>query len=262
MNIIKRELKANLKSFIIWALALSVIFLTASTEFEAYYGNEEIMEAMRTFEQLFLALGVSIEDMTTPKGFLVLVSIYIYLPLSIYAGLLGSGIISKEEKDKTAEFLFTMPTSRTRVITAKLIVSIFYIVLLDLVAVGINILAYSRFDLTSDFYQFTLYLWLGVLLTELIFLSIGMLLSSVLYQYKLSGSITIGLLISTFMVSMLIGFVDEAEFLQYITPFQFFPAEKMATSTFELIYLLLTFILVVSSIYGLYYFYKKRDLTI
>ncbi len=262
MNIIKRELKANLKSFIIWAVALSVIFLTASTEFEAYYGNEDIIEAMKTFEQLFAALGVSIEDMTTPKGFLVLVSIYIYLPLSIYAGLLGSGIISKEEKDKTAEFLFTMPTSRRRVITAKLIVSIIYIILLDIVAIGINIFAYSRFELSSDFYQFTLYLWLGVLITELIFLSIGMFLSSVLNQYKLSGSITIGILISTFMISMLIGFVEEAEFLQYITPFQFFPAEKMANTSFEFVYLLITFVIVCSSIGGLYYFYQKRDLTI
>jgi len=262
VNIVKRELKANLKSFIIWAVALSVIFLTASTEFEAYYNNDEIMEAMKTFEQLFMALGVRVEDMTTPKGFLVLVSIYIYLPLSIYAGLLGSGIIAKEEKDKTAEFLFTMPASRARVITAKLFVAIVYIILLDLVAIGINIIAYSRFALSSDFYQFTLYLWIGVFFTELIFLSIGLFLSSVLNQHKLSGSLTIGILISTFMISMLIGFVEEAQFLKYITPFQYFPAEKMVNTSFEFIFLLMTVMIVIPAIYGLYYFYQKRDLTI
>jgi len=262
MNIIRREIKANLKSFIIWSLALCFIFLAASTEFEAYYGNTDIIEAMQSFESLFSALGASIQDMTTPQGFLALVSFYIYLPLSVYAGLLGSAIISKEEKDKTAEFLFTMPTSRTRVITSKLIVSIGYIILLDIVAVGINIIAYYRYNLDADFYQFVLYLWIGVLLTEAIFLAIGMFLSSVLRQHKLSGSITIAILISTFMISMLIGFVEQAEFLQYITPFQYFKAEQMSAGTFELIYILLTIGIIGCSIFGLYYFYKKRDLSI
>ena len=255
-------MKANLKSFIIWSVALAAIFFAASTEFEAYYGNTDIIEAMKTFEPLFDALGGSIQNMTTPTGYLVLVSFYIYLPLSVYAGLLGSGIISKEEKDKTAEFLFTMPTSRAHVITAKLMVSIGYILLLDLVAVGVNVFAYSRFDLTSDFYQFALYLWIGVLLTEFIFLAIGMFLSSILKQHKLSGSITIAILISTFMISMLIGFVEEAAFLKYFTPFQYFPADKMSNGTFGFIYLLLTLFIVGGSIFGLYFFYRKRDLSI
>ena len=262
MNIIRREFKANFKSFLIWSGALFVIFFAASTEFEAYYNNDEIVEAMATFEALFQALGVEISNMTTPKGFLALVSVYIYLPLSIYAGLLGSNIISKEEKDKTAEFLFTMPVSRTKVLVSKFLVALTYILLIDLVAVGVNILAYARFDLDRDFFEFTIYLTLGVFLTELIFLSLGFLLASVLNQYKLSGGIMIGFLMASFMVSMLIGFVEEADFLKYLTPFQYFPADKMMKGSFDLIFLFLTFLVSASSIGGLFYFFKKRDLFI
>jgi len=262
MNIVKREFRANLKGFLIWSGALMLIFLTASTEFEAYHNNPDIVEAMATFEALFQALGVEVQNMTTPKGFLALVSIYIYLPLSIYAGLLGSNIISKEEKDKTAEFLFTMPVSRNKVLHSKLFVALVYIILINLVAVGVNILAYVRFDLTSDFYEFALYLSLGVFLTQLIFLSIGMFLSSILKQYKLSGSITIGFLIASFMVSMLIGFVDKADFLKYLTPFEFFPADKMMNGDFDLIFLAMTILLTLLGFTGLYYYYKKRDLTL
>lgn len=262
MNIIKREFRANLKSFLIWSGALIVIFFTASTEFEAYHNNPDIVEAMKTFESLFQALGVEVQNMTTPKGFLALVSIYIYLPLSIYAGLLGSNIISKEEKDKTAEFLFTMPVSRTKVLHSKLLVALVYIVLIDLVTIGVNILAYSRFDLGSDFFEFTIYLALGVFLTEILFLSIGMFLSSILNQYKLSGGITIGFLIASFMISMLIGFVDKADFLMYITPFQFFPADKMMEGVFEPIFLVITVLFTSLGFAGLYYYYRRRDLTI
>ena len=115
MNIIKRELKANIKSLIIWALSLSSLYFVASIEFNAFAGDQAIADAMAQFETIFQALGTASSDMTTPEGFLSILSIYIYLPLAIYSGLLGSGIIAKEEQNKTAEYLFTLPVSRRKV---------------------------------------------------------------------------------------------------------------------------------------------------
>ena len=81
MNIIIREIKANLKAFIIWGLSLSALLLVASTEFSAFAGDPAIGEAMAQFEVMFQALGSSAADMTKPEGFLSILSIYIYLPL-------------------------------------------------------------------------------------------------------------------------------------------------------------------------------------
>ena len=63
----------------------------------------EIQEFMDSplFQQFYGALGAGNVNIMTPEGFLSLLSIYIYLPLAIHAGLLGAGIISKEEKNKT-----------------------------------------------------------------------------------------------------------------------------------------------------------------
>ena len=262
MNIIKRELKANFKSFLIWGISLVSIYLVASIEFEGLHGDPAIADAMAQFEALFQALGTSSADMTTPEGYLSILSIYIYLPLAIYSGLLGSGIISKEEKDKTAEYLFTLPITRKKVITNKLIVAIIYSLAIDIFIVFGCYLAFIRFNPEPIFFTFLFNLSIGVFLTELIFLSVGVALSSVLKQYKLSGSITISILISTFMLSFLIGFVEELDFLKYLSPFSYFNSASMLDSSFAISYILITILIVASGISTLLYFYPKRDLYI
>lgn len=262
MNIIIRELKANLKSFLIWGLSLVGLYLVASIEFSAFAGDETIVDAMAEFEDLFRALGSASADMTTPQGFLSILSIYIYLPLAIYSGLLGSGIISKEEKNKTAEYLFTLPISRQRVITSKLIVAFIYTLLINLLVIFGCYLAFIRFNPEPIFYTFLFNLSVGVLLTQLIFLSIGVALSSVIKQYKLSGAITIGIMIATFMLNILIGFVEELDFLKYISPFNYFNSANMLASNFEISFVIISLGIIVAGISTLLLFYPKRDLYI
>jgi len=262
MNIILRELKANLLSLIIWLVSLIVLFFAASTEFEAFNGNPDIQQAMAEFEIIFQALGTASADLTTPEGYLSLLSIYIYLPLAIYSGLLGSGIISKEEKNKTAEYLFTLPVSRNKVILSKLIASIIYTVVINVFVVISLMFIFGRFGADQVFYTFVINLGIGVLATQLIFLSIGAVLSSFLKHYKRSGSLTIAILIFTYMLNMLIGFVEELDFLKYITPFKYFSAADMLSGDFYLSFILITIGIIGGCFTGLFYFYKKRDLYI
>jgi len=123
MNIIKHEFKANFIALILWTFSLIIIIFLVSFEFEIFQGNLEIQEFMDSplFQQFYGALGAGNVNIMTPEGFLSLLSIYIYLPLAIHAGLLGAGIISKEERNKTAEYLFTLPVSRKRILAAKFI---------------------------------------------------------------------------------------------------------------------------------------------
>lgn len=262
MNIIFRELRSNLKSFLIWGISLVSIYFVASIEFEAFAGSETIANAMDKFEALFTAIGAASTDMTTPEGFLSILSIYIFLPTSIYSGLLGSGIISKEEKDKTAEYLFTLPISRKQVITSKLIVAILYSLLLDVVIILGCLLAFNRFNPDAIFYTFLQNLSVGVFLTQMLFLSIGVALSSVLKQYKLSGAINVTFLISSYMIMILIGFVEELDFLKFASPFNYYSSENMLASNFEFSYLIITASVIFTGISILYIFYPKRDLYI
>ena len=147
MNIIKRELRANLKALVIWALSLTAILALASTEFGVFLDNPDIVEAMTQFDDMMVAIGGSISNMNTPEGFLSLMSIYLYLPVSIYGALLGSSIISKEERDKTAEYLYTLPITRNQVLARKIIAALIYQVLFVSYVILACIVIYLRYDI-------------------------------------------------------------------------------------------------------------------
>jgi ABC-2 type transport system permease protein len=235
----------------------------ATIEFETYAGNQEILDAMASFEGLFQALGASVSDITTPEGFISIVSLYIYLPLSIYSGLLGSNIISKEEKDKTAEYLFTLPVKRDQVIRSKLIVSLFYSLLFNILLLSVVCVSYLRFDRSDQYFSFLFNLSIGVFLTQIIFLGLGMILSSALKEYKKSGGITVAALISTFMLSMLITMVDgKLDFIKFLIPFSYFPANEMLAGDFNIFYIIISIGVFISTTTATFIFYKKRDLYI
>ncbi len=262
MNIIKRELKANLKSLIIWMISLVLIAYAASFEFEAFVGNPEILEALASFEQMFVMFGIEITDLATPEGFLSVVSLYFYIPLAIYAGLLGSSIIAKEERDKTAEYLFTLPIKREQVLISKLIVAVAYICLITIgLAVGI-VVSYLRFETTEAFYQFVLFMSFGLMMTQLIFMSLGMFLAAILKDYKKSGALTLGYVLGSYLLFILIGLTDKIAFLRFFTPFKYFEVSDMIKGTIRIEYLMLSVILIGLCVFGLFKFYKKRDLYI
>ena len=262
MNIILHELKSNLKGFIIWTVSLGLLFWMASFEYEFMANSEDIAAAMESFDFLFEALAGTVIDITTPEGYLSLVSIYIYLPLAIYSGLLGSNIIAIEERDRTAEYLFTLPVKREKVILGKVIVSFFYTIIINASLLTITYYAFGQLGTSNAYDSFVFNLAAGVLITQIIFLSLGMVASALLRQYKKSGSITIGILMGTFMLNVLIGLTDKIDFLKYLTPFKYFSVDLMLNGDFQLQFILISSLIVTGSIFSLFYFYKKRDLYI
>jgi len=101
MNIVKREFRYNLKSLIIWISAMFLLSFVYSYEFSAFASSPEILEYLDGFAESFQWLGVEFQNIIEPTGFVALISLYYYIPFSIYSGLLGSSIISKEERAKT-----------------------------------------------------------------------------------------------------------------------------------------------------------------
>lgn len=262
MNIIFHELKCNLKALIIWVVALSLLFYVASFEYEAFATNELINQYLDSFEPFFRALAGMSVDINTPEGYLSLVSLYIYLPLAIYSGLLGSNIISKEERDKTAEFLFSLPVTRFKVLFSKLFVTVFYSVVINVSVLLVTYYSFGRLGTNEIYDSFVLNIGIGTFIIQLIFMSLGMGLSATLKHYKKSSGITIEILIGTFMLHILIGLTDKIDFLKYFTPFKYFGANLMIDGDFKLVFIILSVILITTGIVTLFTFYRRRDLYI
>ena len=58
---------------------------------------------------------------------------------AFYAALCAVSILSKEEKDKTAEFLLTHPVGRKRIITEKLIAVLIQITVLNIIIYALSV---------------------------------------------------------------------------------------------------------------------------
>ncbi len=118
MNMFLHELKAYRKSTIVWTCALvavSILFLSLFPSFSKDVAEfNKILESFP--EGVRKALGISIDTISTFIGFYSYVFLYIVLCGSIQAMNLGVSILSKEVREKTADFLLTKPVTRMQVV--------------------------------------------------------------------------------------------------------------------------------------------------
>ena len=93
-------------------------------------------------------------NLTTITGFYGVMFAYFSLIATISAAMWGSDIISKEERDKTVEFLLTLPVTRSKVVTAKTLAALVNCIGLLLITWGASIVFSAKYNPGGDFYSF------------------------------------------------------------------------------------------------------------
>ena len=121
MNIFFRELKANLKSLLIWSGVLMLFVLLVTAKFSAFYNDPMMLKMVDAMPKAMIdAMSMRGFNPTTLDGFFGILFIYFALMGGIAAAMWASDSISKEERDKTVEFSLVLPVSRSRVITVSI----------------------------------------------------------------------------------------------------------------------------------------------
>ena len=264
MNIFLRELKANLRSLIIWGIIVILLVVVGIAKFSAYYNNPEMLAILDSLPPAMLsAFSISAFNLTTVTGFFGIMVTYFGLILSIAAAMWGSSIISKEERDKTVEFSLTLPVTRARLITAKTAAMVVDCLILLLVTWGITLISAQQYHPDNEFYRFVAIGMLSFLFLQMIFLALGILLGCVLKKHKQSGSLAVWLLLGTYFLSILVGLNKDLDFLKYLTPFKYFdPAQMLRESRLEITFVVLSVAIITACMAGAYTSYAKRDLYI
>lgn len=264
MNIFFRELRANLKSLIIWCV-ISLLFVAVGfSKFSAYEGNPELLAVLDGIPPAMLAaFNLNAFNLTTITGFYGVMFTYFALILSIAAVMWGSDIITKEERDKTVEFALTLPVRRSKVITGKLFAALVYCIVLLLFTGAAVLLNATQYQTDNEFYQFVAISMLALLLLQLIFLAIGIFLGCAMKQYKRASSAALAILLGTYFVSVVAGLSKDLDFLKYFTPFKYFDAaELLHNSGIGGVYVALSIGIVAVCLVGAYVTYSRRDLYI
>ena len=264
MNIFVRELKANLRSLLIWG-GIVILFVTIGiSKFSAYEGNPEMLAVLDEMPPALLsAFNMQAFNLTTLSGFFGVMFTYFALILSIAAAMWGSDIISKEERDKTVEFSLTLPVTRSRLVTAKTLAALVNCIGLLLITGGASLVSAAQYQPDSEFYGFLRLCMLAIFIMQLIFLAVGIFLGCAMKRYKRASSVAVSLLLGTYFLSVISGLNENLEFLKYFSPFKYFDAgEFFHEARFDTTFLLLSAVIIVVSMAGASYTYARRDLYI
>ena len=217
---IKRELKVNLKSFIIWTSILIVMFLVVFLVYP-YIITDDTMknldEMMEVFPpELLKAFNMDLASINTAYGWLKSEGfMFVLLIIGIYSSMLGFNIVSKEEYDKTIEYLGSLPIKRSTILKNKIIVSFIYMISIVLI---IGLFNYIALLISGDFNQKE-YLLLSItpIFIALPLFSLNLFISTILKKSKKSYGISLGLVFLFYMITVLSELSTKVEFLKYFS---------------------------------------------
>ena len=218
MTIVKHELRQGRTAFLLWTGAIGFLLAVCIFLFPEMKGE------MDSVSSLFSSMGAFTAAFGMDRlNFGSLVGYYaiecgnvLGLGGAFYASRCAVGILSKEEKDRTAEFLLTHPVSRGRVVSEKLLSVLIRIAALNGVVWLLSVGSIAAIGEAVPWKELNL-LHLAYFLLQVELAGICFSISAFVRR----GSLGIGLGIAAIMyfLNLIANITDTASFLRYITPF-------------------------------------------
>lgn len=261
---LKRELKVNLKSFLIWTILVIVLYLLVFAIYPSISSNENIKMIDQMVEifppEVIKAFNMDIASIDTAFGWLKTEGfVFILLIVGAYSAIMGSSILLKEENDKTIEYLNSLPITRNRIITSKILTAITYIVLMILLITIANFIgiAYNGDFNKKEF----LLLSVTPIFPSILLFAICLFISTFTHKTKKTLGISLGLVFVSYIFQMISGISEEVEFLKYASVFTLADIRNVITDV-ELNPMLIAIMFILTTIFLVltYYRYNKKEL--
>ena len=229
MTLVKHELRQGKTSFLIWTASIGFLLVICIFLFPEMKGQmDNVNDMFASMGSFTAAFGMDRLNFGTLAGFYAVeCGNVLGLGGAFYAALCAVGILSKEEKDKTAEFLLTHPISRKRIVTEKLIAVLIQITSMNLLIYAFAVGSIAAIGETIPWKEISL-LHLAYYLLQLELAGICFGISAFLRK----GSAGVGLGIATMMyfLNLIANIAEVAEFLKYITPFGYCEGADIVSS--------------------------------
>ncbi len=217
-----RELKINLKSFIIWTFILIGLFLVVFLVYPSIVNSENmemIDEMMKMFpEEMLKAFNMDISTIDSAFGWLKTEGfVFVLLITGIYSGILGSNILLKEENDKTIEYLNSVPVTRKNIVLNKILCGLLYIILMIAI---IGIFNFIGLSLSGDFDRKS-YILLSItpIFSSIVIFAVCLFLSTFTHKTKKTLGISLGIVFASYFLNVISEIGESTEFLKYISIF-------------------------------------------
>jgi len=263
MNIFLHELQIQKKSFLFWCIGLFLLVFAGMTKYSGISASKgiDINSIMDQFPRVVLAvLGILGLNANSLDGYYAMMSFYSLICACIYASFLGSGTILREIMDKTQDFIFTKPYSRTYIILQKCLANIFLLTLFCLVNFISSILAVNSLSAKQDITLTITYFSVTVYIVALIFFFCSAFLSAIQKNAQKGASYGMYVFLITFLLGIISQMTDSTKFLRIFSPMRYFLPTQLLNHHISIPYLLVCLLFMILFCFGTFFSFQKKDL--
>ena len=260
MTLLKHELRQGRAALSIWTAAIGFLLTVCVLIFPEMKGEMEnlgdVFGSMGSFSDAF---GMDQLNFGTLVGFYAIeCGNVLGLGGAFYAAICAAGILSKEEKDGTAEFLLTHPISRRTVLIQKLAAILIQITVMNVV---VYLLSIGSMALIGEAVP-----WKEVNLMHLAYYCLQLELGGICFgvsAFLRKGSLGVGLGIAVmlYFANLISNMAEVAEGLRYITPFAYCDGADIVTNgNLDLLLLGIGFLFTAVGIGSAFWKYCRKDI--
>ncbi len=242
-SIILKELRLQRKLVLIWSFILILTAAFGGIEFKGLQNQMDMLEStVADFPRIVKILfGVNAFPISTPLGGYASMFYWYQLVLFALAVYIGFYIVSRDEKENYADFIYTKPYDRRTVLLSKgIVVLIINAVLAVLTAVGTVVFLVPFLTDGQSLIPYIVTSTIGVFLTQVIFSAVGMLFGSITGHFRkgmLGGFLV---LIVAYVISFSIEYAGNLDHLNFLSPVRYFNLVALAKGGLSPLYLALT----------------------
>lgn len=261
MTILKHELRQNRAALLIWTVVISFMIGVCVFIYPEMKGEmESISDVFADMGSFSAAFGMDQINFGTLLGYYAIeCGNVLGLGGAFFAAICGSGILAKEEKEHTVEFLMTHPVSRSKVITQKLISVMLQIVILNVIVFAVVVAGMAVIGENVPWEE--MFLLHGAYLLLQIELA-GICFGVSAFLRRGSVGIGLGVAVTMYFLNLISNITESAEFLKYITPFGYANGTEIVTEvTLDGTLIALGMVYAIVGIVAAYWKYTKKDLT-
>ena len=259
MNIILREIKANRKQTIYWMIGLLCLLFISFYKVQGLSNSDGGMDAvMKSLPPVLQAFFGSTTNAGTGIGAYQMIHLYMCIALALHAVLLGANIFSKEEHDKTFEFLYVKGVTRTRILYYKAIASmgiLISLVLISFIGVYCSVFVVGYTLSFGDIFPYIASLFV----LQLFFFYIALAISLLLRNNQKAGMMGCLIVFAMFMITMYVKIGGSLDVIDQLSLFHYVDTSYIQDSSIFVPYSLILVICMIMFILS-QYMHNRRDL--
>jgi len=255
------EIRRTGAGLIIWCIAAAAVAGMGMMEYPVIGPQTALVEQSLAMIPKMgqIVFGVYGPPLSDPLGYFAVMAYWCGLIIFAHAMYTGASMVAKENRDKTTEYLFTMPCARKEIVWAKILAIKFNILVMGIVNTVVNVASMTLITLAPEVYGSVLLACLGMFFIQCVLAALGLLCSAIFKTYRAGVLIAAAVLVVSYCLMFAVQYFD-APSLNYISPLTFFGAWDVAANGINVIYAALAVAVMVVCVFAAQVIYRVRDL--